>query len=56
MVVKIEFPRRKDGYVLAVGDQKTTQVFRCDTCETGMVLTLAHTWKDGKLVLYYYVC
>ena len=48
---KIKCPRCKDGYFSAVGDPKTTNVFRCDTCETGMVLTIAHTWKDGKLVV-----
>ena len=37
---KIKCPRCKDGYFSAVGDMKTTKVFRCDSCKTGMVLTI----------------
>ena len=48
---KIKCPRCKDGYFFAIGDPKTTRVFSCDTCETGMVLTAAHTWENGELVL-----
>lgn len=39
---KIKCPRCKDGLFSAVGDPKTTKVFRCDTCETGMVLTVPY--------------
>ena len=39
---KIKCPRCKAGLFSAVGDPKTTKVFRCDTCETGMVLTVAY--------------
>lgn len=37
---KIKCPRCKDGFFVAVGNSKTTKVFRCDKCETGMVLTI----------------
>lgn len=48
---KIKCPSCQDGYIAAVGNPKTTNVFSCDTCKVSMVLTLAHTWKEGKLVL-----
>ncbi len=37
---KIKCPRCEDGFFSAVGDPKTTKVFRCDGCQTGMVLTV----------------
>lgn len=37
---KIKCTRCKDGYFSAVGDPKTTNVFRCDKCQTGMTLTI----------------
>ena len=37
---KLKCPRCKDGLFSAVGDPKTTKVFRCDHCQTGMVLTV----------------
>ena len=39
---KIKCPKCKEGYISAVGNPKTTKVFRCDTCETGMVLTVPY--------------
>ena len=39
---KIKCPICKTGLFSAVGDPKTTKVFRCDTCETGIVLTVAY--------------
>ena len=37
---KIKCPRCEGGFFSAVGDPKTTKVFRCDTCQTGMTLTV----------------
>ena len=37
---KIKCTRCEHGYVSAVGDPKTTNVFQCDSCETAMVLTV----------------
>lgn len=37
---KVKCPKCKDGFFSAVGDPKTTKVFRCDTCQTGMTLTI----------------
>ena len=37
---KLKYPRCKNGCFSAVGDPKTTKVFRCDTCNTGMVITV----------------
>lgn len=37
---KIKCSRCKEGYISAVGDPKTTKVFKCDKCETGIVLTV----------------
>ncbi len=39
---KIKCPHCKDGFFSAVGDPKTTKVFRCDNCEKGMVLTVPY--------------
>ena len=36
---KLQCPRCKEGRFSAVGDPMTTNVFRCDHCSTGMVLT-----------------
>lgn len=41
---KIKCPRCDGGFFSAVGDPKTTNVFRCDTCQTGMTITV----KDNK--------
>ena len=48
---KLQCPRCKDGYVSAVGNPLTTKVFKCDICGMSIVLTIVHTWKDGKLVI-----
>jgi DNA-directed RNA polymerase subunit RPC12/RpoP len=40
---KIKCPRCEGGFFSAVGDPKTTNVFRCDTCQTGMTLTIPYT-------------
>lgn len=37
---KIKCPRCKDGFISAVGDPKTTKTFRCNSCETGITLTI----------------
>lgn len=37
---KIECPRCKIGFFSAVGDPKTTNVFRCNNCEAAMTLTI----------------
>ncbi len=39
---KIKCTKCKNGFVSAVGDPKTTKVFRCDSCETSMVLTVPY--------------
>lgn len=41
---KIKCPRCDTGFFSAIGDPKTTNVFRCDTCQTSMTLTV----KDNK--------
>ena len=40
---KIKCPRCEGGFISAIGDPKTTKVFRCDCCETGLVLTVPLT-------------
>ena len=35
---KIKCPRCEDGYISAAGDPKTTNVFKCSHCETGIIL------------------
>lgn len=37
---KIKCPKCEHGFFKAVGDPKTTKVFRCDACQTGMTLTV----------------
>ena len=37
---KIKCPKCKDGFFRAVGNPKTTKLFKCDTCESGMTLTV----------------
>ena len=37
---KIKCPRCETGFFSAVGDPKTTNIFRCDNCQTGMILTI----------------
>lgn len=37
---KIKCPHCENGYFSAVGDPKSTKVFRCDACQTGMILTV----------------
>lgn len=39
---KIKCPKCEDGFISAVGEPKSTKVFRCDHCQTGMVLTVPH--------------
>ena len=43
---RIKCPRCNDGFFSAVGDPKTTKVFRCDTCNTGMILTIPYKYKE----------
>ena len=38
---KIKCPRCETGFISAVGDPKTTKVFRCGCCETGMILRVS---------------
>lgn len=38
---KIKCSRCEDGYISAVGNPKTTNVFKCDKCGKGIVLTAA---------------
>ena len=40
---KIKCPRCELGFISAIGDPKTTNVFRCDACQTGMTLTIPYT-------------
>lgn len=35
---KIKCPKCDDGYISAVGNPKTTNVFKCNHCATGMTL------------------
>ena len=37
----IKCPRCQTGYISAVGDPITTNVFRCNECETGIILRIA---------------
>lgn len=37
---KIKCPRCNDGFISAVGDSKTTNVFKCSHCTTGITLTV----------------
>lgn len=37
---KVKCPRCSDGFFSAAGNPKTTNVFRCDHCQTGFVLTV----------------
>lgn len=37
---KIKCPRCEDGYISAVGNPETTNVFKCNKCEIGIVLTV----------------
>ena len=37
---KLKCPRCENGYFSAIGEPKTTKVFRCNTCNAGMVLTV----------------
>lgn len=39
---KIKCPHCEEGFVSAVGDPKTTKVFRCSHCQTGMILTVPY--------------
>lgn len=45
---KIKCPKCKEGYFAAVGDPKTTKVFRCDFCKLAMVLTIPLSINDKK--------
>ena len=36
----IKCPRCTDGFISAVGEPSTTNVFRCNHCKTGIVLTV----------------
>ena len=40
---KIKCPKCDNGFISAIGDPKTTNVFRCDGCQTGMTLTIPLT-------------
>jgi uncharacterized protein (DUF983 family) len=37
---KIKCPRCAEGYISAVGEPKTTNVFKCNHCKTGMTLSV----------------
>lgn len=37
---KIKCPRCANGHISAAGDPKTTNVFKCSHCETGITLTV----------------
>ena len=39
---KIKCPLCEDGFWSAVGDPKTTKVFRCDGCQKSLVQTIRH--------------
>ena len=39
---KIKCPRCENGFFGAIGDPKTTKVFRCDSCQTGIVLNVPY--------------
>ena len=39
---KIKCPRCEGGFLSAVGDPKTAKVFKCDTCQTGITLTIPY--------------
>lgn len=36
---KIKCPKCEKGFVYAVGEPSTAYVFKCDSCNTGMVMT-----------------
>ena len=44
---KIKCPKCERGFISAVGDPKTTNVFRCDACQTSMVLRVSLKDKKG---------
>ncbi len=37
---RIKCPHCENGYFSAVGDPEKTKVFRCDSCQTGMILRI----------------
>jgi hypothetical protein len=37
---KIKCTRCSDGFISAIGNPKTTNVFKCDHCKTAIVLTV----------------
>lgn len=37
---KLKCPKCEKGFISAIGEPKTTNVFRCDSCKTGMTLTV----------------
>ena len=37
---KIKCPRCESGFISAIGDPKSTKVFRCDRCDIGIVLRI----------------
>ena len=39
---KIKCPKCESGFFSAVGDPKTTKVFKCDTCQTSITLTIPY--------------
>lgn len=42
---KIKCPRCEDGFISAIGNPKTTLVFGCDRCQTGISLRISITDK-----------
>lgn len=38
---KIKCPRCELGFISAIGEPKTTNVFKCDHCFTGIVLRIS---------------
>ena len=39
---KLKCPKCEKGFVSAVGNPKTTKVFRCNDCGTSIVLTIPY--------------
>ena len=41
---KIKCPRCENGYIFAVGNPETTNVFKCNQCGIGIVQTVPMKW------------
>ena len=53
---KIKCSRCQTGYFSAVGNPQTTLIFRCDCCQTGMVLTVPHHRTPNRNALSKHLC